>query len=213
MTQLLIIVVLVLGVIAIAQLASVGDLTARISGRREENVPERENRMNARMFWLFGVLYGAFIIWLLVAYGDQVLSISGSEHGVATDRLLNVNWVILFIAFILTNTLLFYFAGKYYYRKDRKALYYPHNNKLELLWTVVPAIVLAGIIIYGLNVWNGVTSPPSADAMEMELYAKQFDWTARYPGGGRKVGSNGLPAYQRNKSIGCGDRGIDRDQA
>jgi cytochrome c oxidase subunit 2 len=189
MTKLLIIVVLILGVIAIAQLASVGDLTARLSGRREENIPERENRMNARLFWIFGVLYAAFIIWLLVAYGDEVLTVSASKHGVATDKLLNVNWVILFIAFIITNTLLFFFAGKYYFRKDRKALYYPHNNKLELLWTVVPAIVLAGIIIYGLNVWNGVTASPSEDSMDVELYSKQFDWTARYPGVDGKLGA------------------------
>ena len=61
-------------------------------------------------------------------------------------------------------------------------MWQPHNNKLELLWTVVPAAVLAVIIIMGLNSWNRITGPAGPDAVQVELYAKQFDWTARYPG-------------------------------
>lgn len=182
MTKLLILIVVVLGVLAIAQLARVYELTAKLRGKREEEISPADNRMNATLMWVFLIAYFAFFLWLVVEYGDKMLPVAASEHGVQTDALLNFNWAILIIAFILTNVLLFYFAGKYVYSKDRRAHWYPHNNKLELLWTVVPAAVLAVIIIYGLNTWNAITAPASADALVVEVYAKQFDWTARYPG-------------------------------
>lgn len=179
---LLIVLVVVLGVMAVAQLARVYELTAKLRGKREEDITDSDNRMNARLMWLFCVAYFAFFIWLLVRYNDRMLPVSASEHGVWTDQLLDVNWYILFIVFFITNILLFYFAGRYVYDRNRRALWQPHNNKLELLWTIVPAVVLIGIIIYGLTIWNRITSPASPDAMVVEVYAKQFDWTARYPG-------------------------------
>lgn len=202
MTQLLIIAVVVLGIIAIAQLAKVHELTKQLSGTREEEIPERENRMNGRLMWLFPFVYFAFFLWLIFAYRDQLLPVSASEHGVRTDNLLTFNWVILFIAFFITNILLFYYAGKYYHKKSRKAFYYPHNNKLELIWTVVPAIVLAAIIIYGLNVWNSITAPPAPDSMKVELYAKQFDWTARYPGADGELGATDFRLINDNNPLG-----------
>jgi cytochrome c oxidase subunit 2 len=179
---LLILIVVVLGILAIAQLARVYELTARLRGKREEDISAADNRMNAMLMWLFPVVYFGFFIWLVVAYGDKMLPLAASEHGAETDWLLNFNWVILLIAFVLTNVLLFYFAGKYVFSKDRRAAWYPHNNKLELIWTVIPAGVLAVIVIYGLNTWNNITGPASPNAVLVELYAKQFDWTARYPG-------------------------------
>ena len=88
-----------------------------------------------------------------------MLPLAASEQGVETDWLMNFNWVLLGIAFVITNVLLFYFAFKYVYSKDRRSFWQPHNNKLELIWTIVPAAVLAVIIIYGLNSWNKITAP------------------------------------------------------
>ena len=182
MTKLLILIVVVLGILAVAQLASVYELTAKLRGKREEDISPADNRMNATLMWLFPVAYFGFFLWLVLAYGDKMLPLAASEQGVETDWLMNFNWAILISVFILTNVLLFYFAGKYVFSKDRRAFWQPHNNKLELLWTVVPAAVLAVIIIYGLNSWNHITAPASPDAHVVELYARQFDWTARYPG-------------------------------
>lgn len=189
MTKLLILLVIVLGILAIAQLARVYELTSRLRGKREEDISPADNRMNARLMWMFLVAYFGFFIWLLVAYGDKMLPISASEHGRDTDWLMDFNWVILGIPFVITNVLLFGFAAKYVHSKDRRSYWQPHNNKLELAWTVVPAAVLAVIIIYGLNTWNKITSSPSPDALVVELYAKQFDWTARYPGDDGQLGA------------------------
>ncbi len=202
MTKLLIIAVLVLGVLAVIRLSRVYELTATLRGKREEHISDRDNRMNARFMWLFCALYFAFFLWLLFAYGDKMLPVAASEHGVWTDKLLDVNWAILFIVFFITNTLLFYFAGRYVYDKDRAAFYYPHNNKLELLWTVVPAVVLIGIIIYGLTIWNRITAHSPEGTAQVELYAKQFDWTARYPGKDGILGATDYRLINDNNPLG-----------
>ncbi|MBK7946718.1 MAG: cytochrome c oxidase subunit II [Flavobacteriales bacterium] len=189
MTKLLILIVVVLGILAVAQLARVYELTSKLRGKREEEIFDADNRMNATLMWLFPIAYFGFFLWLVMAYGDKMLPVAASTQGVDTDALMNFNWWILIITFIVTNILLFYFAGKYVFSKDRRAYWQPHNNKLELAWTIAPAAVLAVIIIFGLNTWQNITAPALPDAMSMELYAKQFDWTARYPGNDGMLGA------------------------
>jgi cytochrome c oxidase subunit 2 len=189
MMKLLILLVVVLGAVAIAQLARVYELTSRLRNKREEDISPADNRMNGRLMWAFMVAYFAFFAWLVYAYGDKMLPVAASEHGMETDELLNFNWVILILAFVLTNVLLFVFAGKYIHSTERRAFWQPHNNRLELVWTVIPAAVLAVIIIMGLNSWNKITAPAGPDAVQVELYAKQFDWTARYPGADGVLGA------------------------
>ncbi|MCH1584657.1 MAG: hypothetical protein L7S62_05820, partial [Flavobacteriales bacterium] len=111
-----------------------------------------------------------------------------SEHGVAVDRLMDFNMAIIFVVFFIVNTLLFWFSAKYYHRADRKARFIAHDNRLELIWTVIPSVVLAIIIAYGLQTWNEMTGEASEDALRVELYSKQFDWTARYPGADGEFG-------------------------
>lgn len=182
MTKLLILLVIILGILAIAQLARVYELTSRLRGKREEEISDADNRFNGRMMLVFMVAYFGFFLWLVLRYKDRMLPVAASAHGVDTDALLNFNWLLLITAFALTNVLLFWFSYKYIYNKDRRAHWYPHNNRLELVWTVIPAAVLAVIIIYGLTTWNRITTPAGPGAVEVEIYGKQFDWTARYPG-------------------------------
>jgi cytochrome c oxidase subunit 2 len=47
---------------------------------------------------------------------------------------------------------------------------------------VIPTLVLTPVILYGLNVWNEITSSDNTGAEIIELYAQQFNWTARYSG-------------------------------
>jgi len=202
MTKLLILFVVVVGVLAIAQLARVYELTARLSGKREEDISPADNRMNAMLMWAFCIAYFIFFAWLTWAYWDEMLPLVASEHGVETDWLMNFNWLILLVAFVPTNVLLFYFAGKYKYDKNRRAFWQPHNNTLELIWTVVPAAVLAVLIIYGLNTWHKITSVAGPDALRVELYAKQFDWTARYPGEDGVLGASDFRLINGDNPLG-----------
>ena len=86
----------------------------------------------------------------------------------------------------------FTFAFKYVFNKDRKAYYYTHSNKLELLWTTVPAIFLAVIIVYGAYRLGLISLWMKHQRMQyvIELYPKQFDWTARYAGVDSTLGNS-----------------------
>ena len=186
--KLITLVVIVLGVLAVAQLVRLYELSSKLRNRREEEITNRDNRLNANLLLAFMILFYAGFIYLMTTYGWTGRGEAASIHGKETDWLLNINFVLIIAIFFLTNTLLFVFAFKYIRKPGVKAYYYPHNNKLELIWTVVPAVVLAVIIILGLNTWNDVTAPSGKEAIRIELFSKQFDWTARYAGEDNKLG-------------------------
>lgn len=187
--QLLILLVVIVGIVAIGQLAKVYELSSRISGRREEDISHADTRLNANLFLAFVVVFFASTAYLYWAYGDYAPP-PASAHGVDLDWLMSFNIWIITAVFVLVNGLLFYFAWKYAYDKNRKATFFPHDNRLELIWTVIPSIVLAVIIIYGLQTWSAMTGDVSADALRIEVYSKQFDWTARYPGNDGEFGQS-----------------------
>ena len=94
-----------------------------------------------------------------------------------------ITMVVIFIVQTITQFLLHYFAFKYKGEKGKKALFYADNDKLEFIWTIVPVIVLAGLIMYGLFTWNDIMIiDEEEDPLVVELYAQQFNWKARYAG-------------------------------
>jgi cytochrome c oxidase subunit 2 len=186
--KLLILLVIVLAIIAIAQLTKVYELSRSLRKNKEEEISAADNKLNANLMLVWMFLFFVGTVFLYVRYGDY-LPVSASAHGVDVDKLMNVNIWMITIAFFIVNFFLFYFAWKYQFKKGRKAKFFAHDNRLEMLWTLVPGVVLAFIIVYGLITWNKITGPASADALQIELYARQFDWTARYPGENKTFGS------------------------
>jgi cytochrome c oxidase subunit 2 len=180
--KLIILLVIILGAIAIAQLVRVYELSVKMRKTGEHDINSRDNHLNAKLMLAFMFFQFIGFIYLMFKYGWTGRGVAASVQGEETDWLLNLNFVIIIIMFFFTNFLLFYFTFKYVKKPGVSAFYYPHNNKLELIWTVVPAIVLAVIIILGLKSWNNLTSMSSEDAIRVELFSKQFDWTARYSG-------------------------------
>lgn len=202
MTTLLILAVLVLGFMVVLRLSRVAELTATLRGEREEVIPERENRISGRMMWAFGVAYLVFFIWIPLHYHDVFLPPPASTQGVWIDAMYDFNWIMLGIVFFGTNIALFYFAGRYYHKTGKRAYWFPHNNRLELAWTVIPAIVLVSVIIYGLTIWNKITAAPEPGTMEVEVYAKQFDWTFRYPGKDGQLGATDFRLINGDNPLG-----------
>ncbi|MBK9192377.1 MAG: cytochrome c oxidase subunit II [Crocinitomicaceae bacterium] len=186
--KLIVLVVIVLVAIAVAQLMRVYELTSKIRNRREEDIDLRVNNINAMMMIAFLAVFFGSAVYMLFKYGNGMLPEAASIHGQDVDWLFNINWVIVFTVFFIVNGVLFVFAYKYAYDPNRTAYYFPHDNKLEMLWTVVPAGALAVIIILGLMTWNKITGKPSENAVVVELYAEQFNWTARYSGDDNKLG-------------------------
>jgi cytochrome c oxidase subunit 2 len=184
----LIYIILILVAAAIWQLVRVVELSAKLKGGDPNKVTERDNRMNGRLMMLVYFLIMGFFFWEIYEYGDKLLPVSGSEHGEKIDWLLHFNLLIITVVFVITNFLLFFMAFKYYGRDGQKATFFPHNNKLEMLWTGVPAVVLFIIIFLGIRLWNDTTTPASEGTRLIEIYAKQFSFTARYSGADNKLG-------------------------
>lgn len=179
---------LLLAVVLIVQIIRVFELTSKLSGNDQSKISFKDNRTRAFSWLAFIIWYFALFIWVVLKWGPLVLPEAASEHGATIDFLFNLNWAIIIIAFIITHLVLVTFILQYYAKPGSKATFITHNNKLEMIWTVAPAAVLAVIIIYGLKTWNEYNGDVAEDAINIELYAKQFDWTARYAGEDTQLG-------------------------
>ena len=183
MTGLLTILVLLGITIAIWQMVKIFDL-AQVNKDVSQVANDKDNRVNGYLMLAFlGFIYGITIVSFAL-WGDLPLtSNSASEHGPEIDRLMIISMVVIFIVQTITQFLLHYFAFKYKGEKGRKALFYADNDKLEFIWTVIPVIVLAGLIMYGLFTWTDIMNvDEDDDPLVVELYAQQFNWKARYAG-------------------------------
>jgi cytochrome c oxidase subunit 2 len=187
-SKLVVLAVIVLGVIAVAQLMRVYELSSKLRNKNEAEISHRDNKLNANLMLIFMLFFFGGFIWLMLKYGWTGRGGSASVHGHELDWLLNLNFVIIIAVFFITNALLFLFAYKYVKKPGVKAFFFPHNNKLEMFWTIVPAIVLAVIIILGLKSWNNATDEAAPESIRVELFSKQFDWTARYSGNDNILG-------------------------
>jgi len=181
-SRLLILLIVIVGAVALAQLVRLYELASKMRKHGEHDIQDRDNFLNARLMLVFNAFQFGGLIWLMLKYGWTGRGPAASIEGESTDWLLNLNFAIILFVFFLTNFLLFFFAFKYVRKPGVKATFLVHNNRLELLWTSVPAVVLAVIIILGLQTWNEITAPSDKDALKVELYAQQFNWTARYAG-------------------------------
>jgi len=112
-SKLIIILVIIFGVLAIAQLVRVSELTAKHTKRKEEEIPENENKFNANMMLAFMVALYAGFIYIMLEYGYVDLGPAASTHGKDIDWLFDLNWIIIISVFFIKNTLLFVFAWKY----------------------------------------------------------------------------------------------------
>ena len=184
MTSLLVIIVLVLLAIALWQLTKIFDLTQVGANTNNSQVAnDDDNKLQGYLMFGFLAFIYIFTVYGLVKWGGLVLHTPASAHGAEVDNLMNITWILIFIVQTITQGLLYYFSFKYSGKKDQKALYFADNNRLEFIWSVIPAIVLAGLILYGLYAWTNIMFiDEDEDTVDIELYAQQFNWTARYSG-------------------------------
>ncbi|TBN01810.1 cytochrome c oxidase subunit II [Hyunsoonleella flava] len=191
MTALLTIIVLVFILIAIWQMVKIFDLAQAKNENTTAGVAtDKDNTING--YLMMGFLAFIYVITIVscVKWGDlPLMSNSASAHGPTIDNLMVISMVIIFFVQTVTQFLLHYFAFKYKGEKGKKALFFADNNKLEFIWTIIPVIVLAGLIIYGLNTWINIMGvDESDDPLVVELYAQQFNWKARYGGADNTLG-------------------------
>nr|WP_309760829.1 cytochrome c oxidase subunit II [Flavobacterium sp.] len=204
MTSLLVIIVLVLLAVALWQLTKIFDLTqvGSVSDSSEIATDDDNNVQGYLMFGFLAFIY-IFSIYGLFKWGPLVLHTPASAHGAEVDNLMNITWVLIFIVQAITQVLLHYFAFKYRGKKDQKALYFADNNKLEAIWSVIPAVVLAGLILYGLFAWTNIMFvDEDEDTIVIELYAQQFNWKARYSGNDNVLGKANVRFIEGANAVG-----------
>ncbi len=159
----------------------IGNLVGLVKGKQEDDFTSWNNA-NAFLMMFFMIASLVSFVWYSFAHFDSYNLPVASEHGAVTDYLFWVTMVITVVAFVIISIVMFWFTYKYRYSKDRKASFVADDHRLEIVWTVIPAIVLALLIFSGLRAWNDITGPASKDAVVIELIGQQFLWTARYPG-------------------------------
>ncbi len=160
----------------------------RSKNKKGEEIDVATNNFHAYLFLLLPLAGTIWAFW----YASKHIALWGqpdaSMHGAEYDWLSKIAHIIIILMFLVTNTALFYFTYKYRYKRNHKATFYPDNMKLEVVWTIVPAIILAVLVFTGWNLWRKVTKDAPENAIQIEVVGKQFNWIARYPGKDGKFG-------------------------
>lgn len=180
MGTLFLIAILAFGFLIVFQIAKASEYVAVLKG--EKKTFEQNNRINGFMMVIF-LIGGLIAVYAChEALKGRILGEAASDHGKRIDFMLEITVYITGAVFFITQILLFWFSFKYQYSEKRKAYYYPHNNKLEFIWTVVPAIFLTVLVGLGLYYWFKITGEAPKNALRVEITGRQFAWIGRYPG-------------------------------
>ncbi|WP_127131542.1 cytochrome c oxidase subunit II [Pseudoflavitalea rhizosphaerae] len=208
-TGIFLLTILALGFLITFQIAKASEYVSVLKG--EKKAFEQSNKVNAFLMVVFLVL-GLLGVWWCnkLLFGKTLLAHpSASDHGENIDTMLYITIAICGIVFIITQILLFWFAYKYQYSSKRKAFFYPHNNKLEILWTTVPAITLCILVGFGLYYWFRITGDAPKDSLVVEITGKQFGWIYRYPGKDNTFGKKYFRMIDEGKNNQLGLNWID----
>lgn len=163
------------------------DIVGKLTGK--EVIPW--NNINAGLmlaFLIVGMIAGLYELSIHSKY--LLLSNASSAHGGELDRMMKITFIITGFVFFVTQIVLFTFAFKYRAKKGVKALHYPHNDRLEIIWTAIPAVVLTILVLGGLKAWNHINEKPAEGTAQIEVFAQQFGWQVRYPGADGKLGNS-----------------------
>ena len=186
MTGLIILISFLLLAIVVVQISRINELSKSIRGEEygKQRSIDRQGRylLTFMVIFLVGCVVSAYYYKnYMLGYGPHT---AASEHGPMLDRLFNVTLIITGIVFFLTHVALFWFGYKYREQPGTKADFMPHDNKLEVIWTAIPAFAMFALVINGLVAWNKVMDDvdPDEDYMEIEATGYQFAWILRYPG-------------------------------
>ncbi|MBK8519429.1 MAG: cytochrome c oxidase subunit II [Ferruginibacter sp.] len=202
MKEFLMIALGVLIFVVIFQIAKASEYVSVLKG--EEKTRKQNNKINA--FMLIGLLvFGLIGVWYCneLYYGKTLFPQgSASVEGEQIDTMLYITIAITGVVFVITQILLFWFCFKYQEKDGQKAFYFPHNTKLELIWTTVPAIFLTVLVVFGLKYWFKITGDAPKDAIVVEVTGHQFAWEFRYPGADKVLGKTNYKLYTAKNNLG-----------
>jgi cytochrome c oxidase subunit II len=202
MKEFLLVALGVLVFVVIFQIAKASEYVSVLKG--EEKTRRQNNKINA--FLLLGLLvFGLIGAWYCndLYYGKTLFPQgSASIEGEEIDKMFMITTAVTGFVFVLTQILLFWFSFKYQESDNRKAYYFAHSTKLELIWTTIPAIVLCILVVFGLRAWFRITGDAPKDALVVEVTGHQFGWEFRYPGSDKVLGKKNYRLTKGANSLG-----------
>jgi cytochrome c oxidase subunit 2 len=127
-----------------------------------------------------------------------------SAHGSSVDFLFYLVFYITGVVFVLVAGLLIYFLIRYRSREGRKVAYIHGHGPLEVIWTVIPAIILVVLLVLSQRTWATLRYPGSSprDAVRIEVTGEQFAWNIRYPGADGQFGRLDLNLVATDNPLG-----------
>ncbi len=168
-------------ILVIANAFDISELTSKLTGKKTIDA----NKVNKWLMLIFLIVGLAAVAWEYSEHGKHVLlGNASSEHGAIYDSMFSITLILTTIVFVITQILLFYFSFRYSKKEGQKALYYAHNNRLEVFWTLIPAIVLTLLVLRGHQTWRSIVyaDVDGTKSTNIEIFAFQFGWNARYAG-------------------------------
>ncbi len=114
---------------------------------------------------------------------------SVSSYGADVDQLFRVILWITGAIFVLVEGALLWFLIRYRHRPGRAAAYVHGHTGAEVIWTVIPALIVGYLAFASQRVWARIQGPPPPHQLEVEVKAEQFVWNIRYAGPDGRLGS------------------------
>lgn len=200
MNDFFLIAIIVLIFLVIFQISKASEYVSILKG--EEKARRQNNRINGFLMIGFLIMGLIGVWWCNKLFYPKTLFPQGSasEEGKSIDTMLFISIAVTGVVFFITQILLFWFSFKYQETDKRKPLYLTHNNKLELIWTGIPAIVLTVLVVFGLKYWFKFTSDAPKDSQLVEITGHQFGWEVRYPGRDGVLGRKNYKLTDPSKS-------------
>jgi cytochrome c oxidase subunit 2 len=110
-----------------------------------------------------------------------------STYGVEIDRLFYFIYYLTGVTFILVQATLLAFVVAYRARPGRRATYTHGNTQLEVVWTVIPAVILGALALASRSTWADIKARQPATDFVIQVTAKQFNWEVAFPGADGKL--------------------------
>ena len=186
----------------VGKILKVYEISREMQGQKSKFDSRRINGVLLGIALIVGI-YGVY--WSYSVQGPMSIHESASVHGLDIDYMFNITLILTTIVFILTHIALFGFSFKYRGSENRKAYFYPHNNSLERIWTIIPAIVLTVLVLLGFFTWRGITNVSPEDqkkAINIEVTGEQFKWSLRYAGADNQIGARNYKLTTPTNALG-----------
>ncbi len=165
-----------------------------LTKKEDQTATPKENDINGKLMLV--LMTFIYVLMVLSLWGTREVllpQLGASAEAEHIDILFKYSMALILVVQFILQALIFWFTFKYRGTEGRKAYFFADSHKLEMWWTITPAVVLAGMIIYGLWTWNQVMDASDVeDPLIIELYAQQFNWNARYAGEDNTLGNGNV---------------------